>query len=169
MNPKPDIIIGIDPDVEASGFAVLYVNERKFGTIERKPFGWIIRELRYYGTFDNKRIAVVIESSHLLKTNWHLPPYCSANKAASMGEDVGRCHEVGVLLIEMARAYGLEVIEQQPLRLCWGKDKNGKQKKISQEQIAYFVPEWPNRSNQEERDAALLAWAAANLPIKVRV
>ena len=43
----------------------------------------------------------------------------------------------------------------------------GKDRKISQEEIEQFIPDFPKRSNQEGRDAALLAWDYAGFPIRL--
>ena len=54
------------------------------------------------------------------------------------------------------------MIEQYPLRKIW----KGKDGKITDEEIKAFMP-IIERTNQEERDAALLAWNEAGFPMKI--
>lgn len=63
----------------------------------------------------------------------------------------------------MARSYGLKVVEHLPLFKCW----KGKDRKITDEEIKCFMP-IKGRTNQESRDAALLAWVFSGLPIRVK-
>lgn len=166
---KYNFVIGIDPDVTASGVAVLGLDGHLL-RLSCEKFVDVLAKMRVYKheVHEYDKTLVVIEAGHLLRSNWHLPRVCSANKAAAMGEAVGRCHEVGILLAEMARAYRLDVVEQPPLRKCW----SGKDGKITHEEMRYIVEcegyTLPNRTNQEERDALLLAWNAARLPIRVK-
>lgn len=168
-NSIHDYIIGIDPDVTASGVAVINTKARTL-SVCTLAFPMLLVYLKgFRGDFyDRYKVVVVVEASHLIKSNWHLPRVCSANKAAAMGEAVGRCHEVGILIAEMARSYHLDVVEQPPLRKCW----SGKDGKITHEELKYIVERegytLPSRTNQEERDALLLAWNAARLPIRVK-
>lgn len=169
MMMRRDYYIGIDPDVTASGVAVLDLGGHCI-RLSCEPFVEALASMRAFKNeaHDYDKTLVVIEAGHLLRSNWHLPRVCSANKAAAMGEAVGRCHEVGILLSEMARAYRLDVLEQPPLRKCW----SGHDGKITHEELRYIVEcegyTLPNRTNQEERDALLLAWNAARLPIRVK-
>jgi len=64
----------------------------------------------------------------------------------------------------MCKHYGIEVIEHFPLRKIW----KGKDGKITQEELASFTG-LKGRTNQDARDAALLAWSFANLPIRLKL
>ena len=64
----------------------------------------------------------------------------------------------------MARHYGLDVTEMNPLPKKW----SGKDGKITKEELESFTGPLP-RCSQDERDAALLAWVHAGLPVSVRV
>jgi hypothetical protein len=70
---------------------------------------------------------------------------------------------VGRKIVECAQYYGLEVVERLPLKKIW----KGKDGKITDAEIKAFMP-IQGRTNQEERDAALLAWDYAGLPIRIR-
>jgi hypothetical protein len=106
---------------------------------------------------------VVVEASWKISTNWHTGRGDSIRTAARKGKDAGRCHEVGRKIVECAQFYGLEVVERLPLKKIW----KGKDGKITDAEIKAFMP-IQGRTNQEERDAALLAWDYAGLPIRIR-
>lgn len=74
-----------------------------------------------------------------------------------MGYDVGRCHRTGELIEEMCDNLGLEYKQQAPLTKVW----KGQDRKITHEEIVRITGLIAKRTNQEERDAILLAWTAA--------
>lgn len=156
---KPDIIIGIDPDVDKSGVGVV----SRSGSVEVFSFSFpeLIEFLRLSADLKECTV-VVVEASWKISTNWHLKNGDNRRTSAAKGVDQGRCHEVGRKIVECARHYGLEVIEQYPLRKIW----KGKDGKITDEEIKAFMP-IIGRTNQEERDAALLAWNEAGFPIRI--
>ena len=108
--------------------------------------------------------AVVVEASWHDTHNWHLSWRDSAGIAARKGYDEGRNHEVGKKIIEMLNHYGIEVVEKRPLRKIW----QGKDRKITHREITAITGWDKKRSNQEERDAMLLAWDYSNLPIIIK-
>lgn len=114
---------------------------------------------------ESNKVVVVIEAGWMNSSNWHLGRYDSKSVAAAKGNSVGRNHETARKIAEMARVYyGLEVVEIRPLKKCW----SGKDGKITQEEISQFIPDFPKRSNQEERDAMLIAWNYAGFPIRIK-
>ena len=109
-------------------------------------------------------VVVVVEAAYLASHhNWHLNrnEYISKAKAASIGYDTGRNHETGRAIIEFCRYLGIDVVAQIPLRKCW----QGHGKKITHDEIVRITKWDKKRSNQEVRDALLIAWNHANLPI----
>lgn len=96
------------------------------------------------------------------KAHWHVGKGGSAARSAAIGNHTGRNHEVGRKIVEMCRHYGIEVVEQPPLRKIW----KGKDGKITHEELQIFTG-ITGKTNQEARDAALLAWEYAGLPIKI--
>lgn len=56
-------------------------------------------------------------------------------------------------------------VEHQDIKEC-----NGKDGKITQDEIAYFISSDGKlpRMNQDQRDALLLAWVCAGYPVKVK-
>ena len=159
MKGKADIIIGIDPDVNKSGVGVVS-RERDGVEVFSRSFPELLEYLKMAATHTS--VVVVVEASWKISTNWHTGRGDSIRTAARKGKDAGRCHEVGRKIVECARYYGLEVVERLPLKKIW----KGKDGKITDEEIKAFMP-IQGRTNQEERDAALLAWDYAGLPIRL--
>ena len=156
-------ILGIDPDVKKSGMALLDVEARRFRFVEAYDFGELLRTFGMLAEDNGLRpLKVVVEDSWTTTHNWHLYGM-SLNKAAALGRSVGLCHATGMHIITAAKLYGLDVTTMTPLKKMW----KGRDGKITQQEIAAFIPDWPRTSNPEERDAALLAWAYADLPIRI--
>lgn len=159
-----DTIIAIDPDAEKSGVAKLDVAERK-SWADTLPFPLLVEYIRQAIRLNKGRsTAVVIEASWHKTHNWHLSRRDSLGIAAKKGYDEGRNHEAGKKIIEMLNHYGIEVVEKKPLRKIW----QGKDRKITHTEITAITGWDKKRSNQEERDAMLLAWDYSNLPIIIK-
>lgn len=160
MNLKTKII-GIDPDIDKSGVCYLYSPTRQ---IEVKSLAFP-ELLEYLSEFEyDCNVIVVIEASWKTKHNWHGKWGDNRNIMAAKGYDVGRNHQTGQLVVEMCRHWKIPVWEKMPLKKIW-RSRDGK---ITQEEIEQFVPHFPKRSNQEVRDATLLAWDYAGFPIRVK-
>ena len=100
--------------------------------------------------------VVVVEAGYLeTKTQHH---YFGDNPriAARVGQKVGRNHETARKLIEVCQALEIPVEERAPLRKIW----RGKDGKITTEEFNALTG-YTGRTNQDVRDAALLAWVAA--------
>lgn len=164
---RPGIIIGIDPDVESSGIAALNCDTRSV-KIGRKKFPELIESLKDLSdSCKEKGIAmlVVVEASWLISHNWHAAGSRRVGAIAKTGYNVGRNHQVGILIVEYCKALGIEIKEQLPLKKLW-KGANGK---ITHDELSQFIKGLPKQTNAEERDAALLAWNEANFPIKIKI
>ncbi|MBO7617334.1 MAG: hypothetical protein J6T22_09470 [Bacteroidales bacterium] len=155
---KREIYIGIDPDVELSGFAVLNYATRKLELASLSFTGILAALMRIKA--EGVDAVVVVEAGWMNKGNWHLKFHDNRGVAAAKGYQVGRNHEAGKKIIEAAQFFGYEVVEQKPLKKIW----KGKDRKITRDELAVFTG-YNKSSNQDSRDAALLAWNAANLPI----
>lgn len=167
MRTNYDIIVGIDPDVDKSGYAVLKCDERKVATLDALNFFQLqsyLTDLADRAQNHEMSMVVVVEASWKIQANWHVNQYDRRNRAAAKGYDVGRNHQVGMLIVEMCKVNGIPVVEHIPLRKCW----SGKDRKITHEELTQFCPVEKNRTNQEMRDAALLAWAFADFPIRLK-
>lgn len=153
-------IIGIDPDVERSGVAILDLPSRSLHLFSLS-FAMLVGRLFWFKA-QTENITIVIEAGWLNHSNWHITQYDSKGQACAKGYHVGRNHEVGIKLVEIARYLGYQTIEQRPLRKFW-KGTNGK---ITQDEL-FQLTGYKGRTNQDARDAALLAWNYAKLPIKI--
>ena len=161
---KYDYIIGIDPDSEKSGVAVVNVKEGKLEATTSLSFPRLIEWINDR-SFTLERFVVYVEASWLNgKHNWHGKSGDNRRVSSAKGYDVGRCHQTGRLIEETLRHYGIEVIECQPLKKGW----KGPDGKITHEELAYFVPDLPKRTNSEVRDSVLICWYFAGFPIKVK-
>ena len=160
-------IIAIDPDVEKSGVALLDVVNKTL-TTACMTMPELTEQLRIEGLkmLPKGELLVVVEASWLAAANWHLGPRDTLRTAAAKGERVGRNHQVGLMLVELCQYYNLSCKEKQPLVKIW----HGKEGKITftelhrlcdKSGIAYKA----KKNNQEERDAALLAIDASNIPM----
>lgn len=163
---KYDIIISIDPDCDKSGVCMLSTHDRSTWqhTMAFPATIDFCKAQKKLSDSISQSLIVLVEASWLIQHNWHANKYQSHRVAAEIGNKTGRNHETGRKLVEMLRHNGIEVQEVRPLKKCW----KGTDGKISQEEIQYFIPGFPNRSNQEVRDAALLAWNFAGFQIKVK-
>lgn len=160
-----DIIIGIDPDVEASGVATLEREEKRIdATTMSLPE--LMDFLRWTSCeYPTLKVCVVVEASWDTAHNFHSLSSDSKAVAAKKGYHVGRNHQIGMDIADIARHFGLDVRLQPPLRKIW----KGKDRKITHEEICAITGYTAKRSNQEERDAMLLAWTSANLPIIYKI
>ena len=157
-------IIAIDPDVDKSGVAFLHLPSRELHC-EAKTFPELIDDLHATKQATDalrEPLIVIVEAGWLNRSNWHVQARDSRRKAAAIGRAAGRNHEVGRKIVEMARHMGIEVVEQRPLQKCW----RGTGRKITHEELAAFTG-YTARTSQDMRDAALLAWVYAGLPIRL--
>lgn len=165
---KYDLVIGIDPDIDKSGCALLDVAKKEFVLAEGKTLTELMEffeKLMYQKMTEGKRILVAVEAGWKNKSNWHLQS-CrySRNqiaKAASIGSNAGENWQRGKDILEIAREFfKLDTKDPKPLVKCW----NGRDRKITHDELASFT-NLTKRNSQDVRDAALLAWVMADLPI----
>lgn len=152
MNDNYDYILGIDPDTDKSGFALLDVNCRAFEFIGALTF---VEGIKYLNALAARggRILVVIEDSDTSTAYRTL--YGKPKVVFAMGRSVGKCHATFEHLLQYAESVGLETYRQQPLQKIWGAHRDSK---ISHEELKYQdVQGIPSRTNPETRDACLLA------------
>ncbi len=162
---KHDNIIAIDPDVDKSGVAYLKMATRQLEA-SSLPFPELLEYLRHAKKVSEETgetVIVVVEAGWLNKSNWHLRQRDSKAMSAAKGNSAGRNHETGRKIVEMCKYYGLECLEHYPLRKCW----KGHDGKITHEELSSFTG-LMGRTSQDMRDAALLAWHYAGLPITMR-
>ncbi len=159
---KYDVVIGIDPDKEMSGVGFLVVKSKKL-ELMKMAFPKLLDYLLFVKAHiePGEKIIIVVEAGWMnAKSCFHKAQGKSAEKIA---KDVGANHETGRKIIEMCEHYGLEVLAHAPLHKGW----KGRDGKITHDELAYFTGIKQKTSNQDERDAGLLAWNFAGLPIRV--
>lgn len=156
---SPDFIIGIDPDSDESGYAVL---DRRKRSIELWTFSMteLVRRLML---LEKKKtpVLIVIEDVWTNSANWHITKGQTPAAIAKTGYNLGMCARTGKVIYEFACALGLPTYVQRPLAKHW-KHSTGK---ISHAELVEHLEKLRVRtespgfrySNQEERDAALLA------------
>ena len=159
MKTNYHTIIAIDPDVDKSGVAALQI-EGKHLVMHSLKFPELIDLLKWIN--EDKihfPFMVVVEAGWLnAVSNYHT---AAGRRGQRIAKNVGANHQVGKMIVEMCEHYNIPVTTIKPLKKMW----QGKDGKITQEEIASFTG-IIGRNNQEERDAALLAWVYAGLPIK---
>lgn len=171
MKRQFDVIIGIDPDCDRSGVAVIDAAAREL-QVHTMTFPELVQYLTCVAadSIEGGSILVVVEASWKTETNWHGRRGDGYRVAAKKGYSVGRNHETGRKISEMAQAYGLDVEEKRPLRKCW----KGRDGKITHGELVSLLEGsgvWHGlggRSNQEERDAALLALDASGIAMRMK-
>lgn len=165
---KRELIIAIDPDNIESGVGMVYI-ETTQAMAAKMSFPKLIEYLREtIRTKPRGYFKVVIEGGWLNESNWHLKKSCSyvrdkEARAAKIGRSTGMNHQTGILIQEYCDYLGIDNAVVYPLKKCW----KGKDGKITQDEMKQFIPNIP-RMNQDERDALLLAWVYADLPIKMK-
>ena len=168
------IIIGIDPDITKNGVATIDLSKRLV-SLQSLPFPNLIdylRQTKEQAEQGGQMLIVAVEASWLISTHWHTSKYASTAKTAALGNSVGRNHETGRKIIECAKYYGLQTTEQRPLKKIWGlsrKEKINHAELINLIANAQYKASNVFRTNQEERDAALIAWHVANLPMRITI
>lgn len=95
-----------------------------------------------------------------------LSMFKNPQQAAAIGRSTGMNHQTGILIVECCKHYNIPCEIIKPLKKCW----KGKDGKITQDELAYFVSagEKLPRMNQDQRDALLLAWVCAGYPVRVK-
>ena len=159
-----DFVIGIDPDTERNGYAMVDRATRKvnIATATLPVLLDMVDVIQSTALATDKHLKVFVEAGWLNRPNWHLGFRDSKQMAAAKGRALGRNHQRGMDIIEILMYRGIDVAAVPPLKKVW----KGNDRKITQEELAAIVGDIP-RTNQEGRDAALLAWVHAGLPIRL--
>jgi thymidylate synthase len=162
--PKPKIIVAIDPDVERNGVATVFPEIRELH-VQTLPFAqlldYLLAQSKRYEA-EGKAWKVIIEAGWLSKTNWHLKKEDTKLSAAAKGKSAGRNEQVSRLLGEMCKYWGIPYEHVKPLNKIW----KGHDNKITADELAQVIGR-KIRTNQEGRDAALLAWHHADIPVRL--
>ncbi len=156
-------IVGIDPDTEKNGYAIIDMETKKVSvtTVTLPHLMEVIDNAQAKADDEGKRLTVYVEAGWLCQSNWHIGWRDSKERAAAKGRSVGRNHQRGMDICEMLTYMGINVVQVAPLRKIWG----GKDFKITHDELVDVVGP-VDHTNQEGRDAALIAWVNAGLPVR---
>ena len=165
MGDRGTVYVGVDPDVARNGVARLGGD----GRIDIRLLSFA--EAVEYVVGEHRRcvdgrgdLLAVIEAGWFNKGNYHLSRWDGKQASAAKGVAVGRNFEVGMLMGEMLGHAGVPFEFVRPLRKRWA----GKDRKITQAELEEVTGQRLPRTNQEGRDAALLAWVRAGMPVPLR-
>ena len=162
---KYDLMVGIDPDSVKSGVACVDKDGRcEVTTLSFSDVCSYLKFIKQKETETGTKTLIVVEAGWLNPNNWHLRRGDTLPMAAAKGKSLGRCEQTGRLILEMAETYGLETLAKKPLQKCW----KGKDRKITHDEIKGITGLVTGRTNQEERDALLLAWVESGFPVRVK-
>ena len=163
---KQTYVVGIDPDVEKSGVAILNTRTNVL-TVYSMTFPEAIEHIKTMPVDDT---IVYVEAGWLNKAHWHLSRYDTGQSAAYKGNQAGRNHETGRKLIECLQYYNIKAKAVKPFRKTWtgpdGKITHQELKRLCEMSGVYFTD---SKTNQEKRDAALIALYCSKLPVKYKV
>lgn len=158
-----DIVVAIDADITQNGYACYH---RKTHTLTLAKYDFpsllqILSTTQKMCEQNELNYIVVVEAGYKNgKVNLH---YFGNNTgvASKVGYHVGENHTTAKKIVEMCRYWKIPVEEKAPLKKIWGADKKSK---ISAEEFAKLTG-YNKRTNQDVRDAGLLCWVSAGLPI----
>lgn len=141
---KDKILLGIDPDCDKSGFALIHGEHKELCTL---TFFEILKRFKqlidHYG---KDKIIVYIECGFLNKSNWHKKAGQSANINAKIGERTGANFEVAKKICEMCDYLGLKYFQIRTTR-----------RKLDSKTFQ-AITKITKRTNQEMRDAFMLVF-----------
>lgn len=140
------LIIGIDPDLKASGVAIVVRN--KISELKNMPFPELIEYITALAA-DNE-ITVKLEDVNA----WSSVKHRAGTGPAAMrkiSQNVGQVKAVATLIKQSLNSKGIEVHLVKPLK--------GEVKMQAKKNSAYFnkLTGWTGSSNEDNRDAALIA------------
>ena len=165
LQPTRHYVIGIDPDVTKNGVAIVEKETRHL-ECAALTFAQTLDYLQWVCSRASEvgaAVKVYVEAGWLNRTNWHLKKWDNRGQVVAKGVAQGRNEQVSRLLGEMCEAYGLQWQWQKPFRKVW----SGPNRKITHDELCAVTGLVYGRTNQEMRDAALIAWVAAGLPVRI--
>lgn len=158
------MIIAIDPDVKASGVAVLDIPKR---SVEARamPFPELLEMLHVVSQLSIP-CRVIVEGGWLVsKSNYH---FARGKGGERIAKNVGANHETGRKIVEMLAHWGIEHEVIHPLKKCW----KGRDGKITLAELNSLLRgmgiKEMGRCNQDVRDAVLIALTCSGLPMRMR-
>lgn len=150
------LIIGIDPDLIASGVAV--TTERRFvAELTKVKLSGLVEFMHLQAAKVDGRILIKMEDPNLLKPtfprvlNHKLTPAQRTATMRKISQDVGKVKATATLIMELLKDAGFNVVACRPLV--------GGHKARCKKDADYFnkLTGWQGRSNEDSRDAAMIA------------
>lgn len=144
VTPSPSLryVIGIDPGVQ-TGFAVWDRQARRFVEIDSTDFWGVFERMQKISASEVKIIVEIASTAPLF---WQRKESAQNDHTlARKARNVGQVTREASLLVEGLRRLGYRVVEVKP------------QGKKNQEEFKRITG-WPKRTNQHERDSAMLAY-----------
>lgn len=138
------VLIGIDPDVDKNGFALIHNKEYELSNLKFFELYEKLKLLKFQ--FGKENIKVFVECGFLNKSNWHKVQKGSASINAKIGNSTGRNHETAKKIVEMCEHLELNHFQIKPTRQKLDKDQFKSLTGISK------------RTNPEQRDAFMLIY-----------
>lgn len=134
------ILIGIDPDVDRSGYAFMIGDKIKLANL---TFFELFEELSFYKERIEKP-TVYVECGFLNKSNWHKKQDGSSAVNAMIGQRTGANFETAKKICEMCEYLKIPHVKVKPT--------------ASKKDSAFFkqLTGLKIRTNQEQRDALML-------------
>ena len=138
------ITIALDPDIEASGMAI--IKEGAIVSMFKVPFPELIEQI--VNAHRNGEIVVKLEDVEANKPMF-VRNLAGAKQAMKVAQNVGMCKGVARMIKESLEYHGVTVQMIKPLK--------GAVKKAKKD-ASYFnqITGWEKRSNEDCRDAALI-------------
>lgn len=136
---KVQILIGIDPDTEKSGVAIINGGLQLYNMTFFELYDFLF-------SFKTENVKVYIECGFLNGGNRHKVFGGSLALNSKIGERIGANHEIAKKICEMCEYLKIEFTQVRPTKT---KSNSG-----------YFkiITGYNKRTNQEQRDACLLIW-----------
>ena len=178
-NESRTLLVGIDPDTKASGWAVIDLSNRTvhletisfFRILDQLDFFASLCRLNEYRGEKEYPYRFVVEDIWTVAHNWHVSPRDNRLTISKKGYHIGRCSMVGQLIYEAIGAHFFPRIAQPPLRKVWrgtdGKITHSELLELCEKLDLKLPPSKQKQTNQEERDALLLALHHIATPIKL--
>lgn len=147
------LIIGIDPDLIASGVAV--VTERNAVVeLQRVKFSRLVDFMHLQAAKVEGRIIIKMEDPNTIKPTFpRILPTAMNRQAVNnrISQNVGQVKAVATLILEVLTDAGFNVVACRPLV--------GGHKARCKKDADYFnkLTGWEGRSNEDSRDAAMIA------------
>lgn len=140
-------IFAIDADTEKSGYAILDSQERRLIEVGKMEFFPLLSRMHLY----RENTLFVVERNWDTTKNFHYAQNVAV--ASRIANNTGRNQQTAILLAEYCKSRRLTYYLQKPLCRVWQKGK------ISAEELKRTFDGYdiPTRTNQDERDAILLA------------